>query len=435
MSTPVDGQGQSEAVLSQLSSALARYAEDFHAQIQDGHHVASPLGAWLLLALVGLAARGPEQSALEKIIGMDADAAAAAADRLVSHPHPLVLASLAAWHRPAVESDEVQDWLAALPVEVERGNVPSRDDADTWVRERTLGLIDRLPLENLEQVLLALVSALATKVAWDIPFEECPGSELGPASAWSSQLNLVLRTPEHRSSASRMFLARTERAGLVAVHEAVGRADQFGLCGVSVYSVIAEPGIGRRDVLAAAYDVATTATRDRRAPRSSLFDLPLGERPAWTISEVIDEFAHGRERYSAVLPAWSARSQYDLLKGKFGFDVASQIVRRVLPPQLSGIGWFEASQSAVARYHRLGFEAAAITSFAYLLSRAGGAGPCRVAAMRFGHPYAVVAVATDMHDDAGHGELRRGPWHGVPVFSAWVSEPEEATLDEATAPG
>jgi hypothetical protein len=159
-------------------------------------------------------------------------------------------------------------------------------------------------------------------------------------------------------------------------------------------------------------------------------DVPLGERPACTVCAVIDSFQHGRERYSAVLPAWSARSQHDLLQGQFGFDEASEVIRSVLPPPLRSIGFFEAAQSAVARYHRLGFEAAAVTAFAYGMSRTGGSGPCRVAALRFGHPYAVVAVATDLQAEAGHGGVLLGPWHGVPVFSAWVTQPEEATLDE-----
>jgi hypothetical protein len=227
-----------------------------------------------------------------------------------------------------------------------------------------------------------------------------------------------------------MFLAQTERAGLVAVHEAVGRADRTGLSGVSVFSVIAEPDIDSRDMLAAAYEVATASIRDRPGPRYSLFDVPLGEHPAWTISEVIDEYEHGRERYFAVLPAWSARSQHDLLKGQYGFDVASAVIRRVLPPPLRTTGFFEAAQSAVARYHRLGFEAAAVTVFAYRASRAMGVGPCRVTTLRFGHPYAVVAITFDMQYEAGGAGVRPGPWHGVPVFSAWIAEPEEATVEE-----
>ena len=44
-------------------------------------------------------------------------------------------------------------------------------------------------------------------------------------------------------------------------------------------------------------------------------------------------------------------------------------------------------------------------------------GQRRVAELRFGHPYAVVAVTSDA---AG------GPWQGVPVFSAWITEPVDA---------
>ena len=41
-------------------------------------------------------------------------------------------------------------------------------------------------------------------------------------------------------------------------------------------------------------------------------------------------------------------------------------------------------------------------------------GLLRTAMLRFGHPYAVVAVAQG-----------GGPWDGVPVFSAWITDPEE----------
>jgi hypothetical protein len=53
-------------------------------------------------------------------------------------------------------------------------------------------------------------------------------------------------------------------------------------------------------------------------------------------------------------------------------------------------------------------------------------GRLRTAELRFGHPFAVVAVT------AGHSHrpwpvtARRSPWQGVPVFSAWVTQPEDA---------
>jgi hypothetical protein len=44
-----------------------------------------------------------------------------------------------------------------------------------------------------------------------------------------------------------------------------------------------------------------------------------------------------------------------------------------------------------------------------------------VAELRFGQPYAVAAVAVDLGEDG-----RPGLWHGVPVFSAWVADPQDA---------
>ncbi len=45
----------------------------------------------------------------------------------------------------------------------------------------------------------------------------------------------------------------------------------------------------------------------------------------------------------------------------------------------------------------------------------------REARLRFAFPYAVVAVAEDLDADG-----TPGPWHGVPVFSAWVADPQDA---------
>ncbi|ETW24396.1 hypothetical protein [Mycobacterium gastri] len=67
----------------------------------------------------------------------------------------------------------------------------------------------------------------------------------------------------------------------------------------------------------------------------------------------------------------------------------------------------------VARDHT---EAAAATSVA-LRSAMVSSALSRSATLRFGHPYAVVAVT---------GARRRGdPWAGVPVFAAWVCEPAD----------
>lgn len=401
-----------------LHAPLAHYAERLHRAAGDTHHVASPLGAWLLLALTGPAATGEARAALAEALGVDPDDAAAAARALLAAPHPMVAAATALWERTPFE--ELAEWRAGLPRRTERGPLPDQAALDAWARERTAGLIERFPVDVTPETLLILANALATRVSWADPFEVTPAAELGAGSAWASRLRQVLRTPP---VGHRCWVSATERAGDVAVHVAPARADDDG-AGMLVVSVIAAPDVPTGEVLAAARELAVAAATVPDGPvpgRRSLFDLPLGETPLWTLrEEPTRTFARdGREeRATAVLPCWAARSRHDLTPAGFGFDAAARALGELLglaePP-------FEAAQSAVARFGRYGFEAAAVTAFG-MVAGLPPEGVARVADLRFAHPYAVVAVATD---PAG------GPWHTLPVYSAWVTDPEEVPADEA----
>ncbi|MFC0101070.1 hypothetical protein ACFFKH_26595 [Micromonospora marina] len=401
-----------------LRAPLARYAERLHRAAGDTHHVASPLGAWLLLALTGPAATGDARAALAEALGADPDDAAAEARALLAAPHPMVAAATALWERtPAAE---LAAWRATLPEATERGPLPEQAALDAWARERTGGLIDRFPVDVAPDTLLVLASALATRVSWADPFDTAPGTELGAGSAWSSRLRWVLRTPPFRH---RCWLAATDRAGAVAVHAAPARTGDDGT-GMLVVSVAAAREVPAADVLAAAQELAGAAALspgNSLPGHLSLFDLPLGETPLWTLrEEPVNTFAPGgrEERATAVLPCWSASSRHDLTAPGFGFDAAARALGGLLG--LTGPG-FDAAQSAVARFGRYGFEAAAVTAFG-MVAGLPPEGVARVAELRFGHPYAVVAVTTD---PAG------GPWHALPVYSAWVAEPEELPADEA----
>jgi len=79
----------------------------------------------------------------------------------------------------------------------------------------------------------------------------------------------------------------------------------------------------------------------------------------------------------------------------------------------------------MARYSRTGFEAAAVSAIAVALAMRVP-GKRREVILRFGHPYAVVAVTTGPTADPTGAA---SPWNGLPVFSAWVSEPEDATAN------
>jgi hypothetical protein len=162
--------------------------------------------------------------------------------------------------------------------------------------------------------------------------------------------------------------------------------------------------------------------------RRSLFTLPLGAAPLWEISEqqVQTTSPDGREeRCTAVLPAWSADSTHDLRRHpQLGFGAAAATVAA-----LAGLDEFPwaARQAAVARYSRTGFEAAAVTATAMAASMPmTRPGLMRTAELRFGQPYAVVAVTADQDHHPGRQTPDPAPWHGLPVFSAWITQPEDA---------
>jgi hypothetical protein len=259
-----------------------------------------------------------------------------------------------------------------------------------------------------------LASALATKVSWEVPFEVVDAAELG-SSPWSATLHSVLRAPRG-DFRHRQFMARTERAGTVCVHLAKARG------GLLVGSVIAvDEYASAGDVLAVAEEFVTAEARERgSAPRLSLFDLELGDGPVWSL---IEEPASVKgEEVVSILPAWRASTAVDLSGDPtLGFDDAARIVATALEQR--GLT-YEARQVCVARYSAIGFEAAAISALA---TRSSGRPPGtrRTATVRFTHPYAVVAVAFDDDRIPGSADSRT-PWHGLPVFSAWVTDPTDA---------
>jgi hypothetical protein len=384
---------------------VARYAQRLHAVLGDRHHVASPLGAWLLLALCATASEGEDTRILNEALGGNVPDAASLAAGLLATPHPLVGAAAGAWYHPSGQTPALSRWLEGLPPQVQSGPMPGQAVLDDWARRFSFGLIERFPIARDPSLQLLAATLLATRVSWQRPFDLAPAASLGPGSPWAGRLSRVLRTPHDPGhglpSGHEQFIAATSEAGDVAVHTARAAG------GLAVTSVAAAPEVPPARVLAAAYVVATALTGS--VSRRSLFDLPLGDGPLWTITERTGPVrgSDHEERYAAVLPAWSARTELDLTDPGLGFGAA---MRSLVP------GPWQARQAATARYSRTGFEAAAASAVAGALAmRVPRQGLIRTAELRFGHPFAVVAVT------AG-----QGPWHGLPVFSAWVANPENA---------
>src|SRR5580658_7631819 len=101
-----------------LASLVAGYARTFHDVIGYEHHVASPLSAWLLLALCSPAASGAEAAALAEVLGGGPDEVAGLAASLLTEPHPLVAAAAGVWGKGSAASPS---WLDGLPAAVARG--------------------------------------------------------------------------------------------------------------------------------------------------------------------------------------------------------------------------------------------------------------------------------------------------------------------------
>src|SRR5215469_460671 len=408
--------------LCDVAACVTGYAARLHAAIGARHQVASPLGAWLLLALAGPASSGSDRGTLEEILGCDVDAASHAAAALLADLHPLVASAAAVWTTPGHQfSAAFRRWQASLPADVSRGDLPDQAGLDHWAREQTFGLIDRFPVQWIPDLYLVLASALATKVSWHVPFALAPASWLGEQSAWSRQLSMVLRAPDPlpgRPPGHRQFIAATEQTGDVAVHVASAQD------GLLVFPVAADPSVPALSVLAAAHRIGCAQAVGVPVQERSLSELPLGPGPAWMLRE--ESSASERDICTAVLPAWQAVSEHELVHPDLGFAA----VAHALAPE--GGPW-QANQAAMARYSRFGFEAAAVSAVARALSFRAPTSRRRVADLRFAHPYAVVAVTIDGNGPAPATAARRLGWHGLPVFSAWIAEPADADSDWSAA--
>jgi hypothetical protein len=387
-----------------IRDAVAQYATRFHRLFDGTHGVASPFGAWLLLALVAPAADRKARGDFAGLLGCEVDDAFEAATRMLAHPHAELVLGAAVWNDPRVETAPLLDFLRTLAAHAEGGPIPSQAEADAWARQRTLGLIERFPvdLDRGDPVVLLLATAIAARVSWQVPFNVIdPSASVLPAAPGFSGVPLL----RDAGAAAWSGIVATD-AGLLAGYTARS-AD-----GLLVTSAVGAAGAAPAAVLDATQRIACAVAARRPPPTVSLFDLELGDHEAWRITERTTTYVGLPERYDVVLPAWQAVSNHDLTRADLGFPAAGAMLVDLLPPRSSDYA-VEARQSAMARYTRAGFEAAAVTALAARLTSAPRTedGPVRTARVEFTRPHA--AVATTDGD---------GDWDGLPVFSAWVAE-------------
>ncbi len=378
----------------------------------------SPVCAWLLAALCAPLCDGVSRAGVEEHLGTDAEAAAALARRLLDDPHPAVATALALWHRPGSTSASFPGWEATMPRMASLGAIPTRAAADEWARASTLGLIEQFPgpIEN-AGVSVVLANALASRVNWCRSYDAATSALL--RSPWSRRVAEVLMVEEPDEATC--FFAHTTTAGLVAVHVALS------VEGLRVCSVIADPSRPAAAVVAAALEVAQLAADGpTQAVRAPLADLPLGDQPGWSVHETACSPGEQDEVSFVVLPTWTASNSLDLVSADIGFQEAASGFATLSSDQ--AIASVFAQQVAFASYRRTGFEAAALGTALTLGALGWNAGARRrVATLRFGHPYAVIATTNETQLPLGRHSDRFGPdaWFGLPVYCAWITDPDE----------
>jgi hypothetical protein len=401
------------------AAIVSRYAARFAQTAPEGHSVFSPLGAWLVYALIADAAEGDVRAGLEEQLGCPADEAARRARVLLDDPHPAVHAAAALWAQQAWLTDRFGTWAGQMAEVVESGGIPDQAVVDAWAARHTNGMIEEFPFDIEPLTAAVLASALACEVTWVEPFDAVGPELLG--GLFGDRVDEALQSqPYHRT-----VILDTSEAGLVGVHAA------DSVEGVTVVSVIAEADIEAGAVHRAALAAAAYLGGDHTAGTAvDVFDLPLGDGPAWTVTERTIQSSDSPgplSRSWSVLPAWEAASDFSL-EGTPGFTQAALVLEAFLklewrPAEVEG------RQHAVASYSRTGFKAAAVSAMGMRVGAAWSEPEealLREVVVKFNHPYAVAAVASPHGVDPdrpwAQTDLEVPEWGQVPVFSAWVAQ-------------
>ncbi|MBT2477678.1 serpin family protein [Streptomyces sp. ISL-94] len=357
-------------------------------------------GVWPLLALLADGSGGPARAELAEALGILADAAAGAARELLAALADVrgLQTATGLWAKAGLPLEE--DWSAKLPAGA-RGTLTGEEDTDrkaldAWASDRTGGLIERMPVALREDTRLVLASALALRLTWAEPFREMAGP--APEGPWAGRiLRWLIRTT---ASLDGVRVARGP-AGPVTAVEVTGTGD------VDVHLLLGEPEALPAGVLDTGIAAVTGAV-----PSVSGSALPEGNPgPGLAVSTV--EAHSPRPLLLLTTVPFSLLAEHDLLDHAplFGLETASDADFGHFPGISSeplAIG--SARQSAMARFHAAGFEAAAVTAIA---PRAAGAAPrerCRArrAEVHFHRPFGFVAV---------HRTSR------LVLAAGWVNEP------------
>ncbi|MFE5488778.1 serpin family protein [Streptomyces virginiae] len=379
-----------------------------------GGTVFTAAGVWPLLALLADGSAGPARDELAQALGIPADEAAAAARELLAALDGVRGLSAATGLWAAADLPLEVGWSAGLPPGT-RGTLTGDLEGDgrvldAWASDRTGGLVERMPVTLQPDTRLVLASALALTLKWAEPFQEFPGR--GSDGPWAGRhLRKLVRTT---SSLAPVRVAEGS-AGPVTILEVAGARDMD----MDVHLLLGGPAAPAAEVLATGIAAACGALPS--VGGDALADGSPG--PGLGIATV-DAFGP-QPRLCVSTVAFSLSAEHDLLEDAalFGLLTATDSGHGHFPGiSTSPLAIGSARQSATARFHAAGFEAAAVTAVA---ARPGGAARqpshrARRADVRFDRPFGFLAV----HRASG-----------LVLAAGWVTDPEPAVEQRRGAAG
>ncbi|MCX5300881.1 proteinase inhibitor I4 serpin [Streptomyces sp. NBC_00193] len=393
-----------------VNRLTARWAARWSARSADAAvgTVFTAAGLWPLLALLADGADGQARTELAEALGIPADSAAEAARELLTALDGVrgLRAAAGLWARRDLPLEAA--WAARLPAgtrSVLTGDEDTdRKALDAWAAERTDGLIEQMPVEVGPHVELVLASALALHLTWERPFSERPVQpSQGP---WSGR-SLRGLTVSH-AFPERIRVARGPSGPVTLLHV----PGASGARGADVHLLLGEPGAAPGEVLTTGIAEVTGALAS-----STARELPDGEAgPGLSLRTVESTSPDPVARIGTV--AFDIRAEHDLLEHAESFGLVSAASAAAAPGYFPGISSVplavrSARQSAVARFHAEGFEAAAVTAVGMFRGAARTRSyRVRQAEFEVDRPFGFLAVDRES---------------GLVLFAGWVTDPATLT--------
>lgn len=386
-----------------LIPILDSFAERFHKNFKGKHRLASPLGAWCLLAYIAINDENPNPKVVESLGCSPAEAQKILTKLLEKEPKIISLA-VKSWLNPSVTGvASVSSWQKeAKEVAAPIKDIPTQDELNAWARAESQRIITQFPVEIKPDLFLALFTNLvATEVNWERPYKAVPDEAMD--SAWKVD-NFLVSDKEAFSS----HIHQDETHGLFGVHRKFDADGEF-----SVFSVIAlDENVSEEVTMAVARKIAATGAYKK----FSAHELPLGESANGILSVTAKKAPSSQEIFTTFLPSWQSSNDFNLLRANLGFREA---LRRFKDMDSAGID-IEAKQAVEAQYTTEGFRAASRSfGLATMRCRPVEDYEIRHVTMRFNRPYAVVAIVDGVNKT----------WNRVPIFDGWVAEASEVKIN------